>query len=200
MGSREELRQERRAQILEAAIEVFTEKGFGDATMDDIVACAGLSKGALYWYFESKDELINSIVGYVFERELAHAQQKVQGKERSREKLLVTLEMITASFEEMQPIMPILMEYWAMMMRDERIRNAIGGYYRQFYEFLRPIIRQGVERGEFHTQDVDGAVYALVALAEGMGILWAADPTTVDMKQNIYTGIRLLIAGLEAGE
>lgn len=200
MGSREELRQVRRTQILEAAIQAFTEKGFGDATMDDIVARAGLSKGALYWYFESKDELINSIVGYIFERELAHAQQVVQNKERSREKLLVTLEMITASFEQMQPIMPILMEYWAMMMRDERIRNTIGGYYQEFYEFLRPIIRQGVERGEFHTPDVDAAVYALVALAEGMGILWAADPTKVDLKQSIDKGIRLLIAGLESGE
>ncbi len=200
MGSKEELRRERRAQILEAAIQAFTEKGFGDATMDDIVARAGLSKGTLYWYFESKDELINSIVGYIFERELAHAQQVVQGEERSREKLLVTLEMVTASFEQMQPIMPILMEYWAMMMRDERIRNTIGGYYQEFYEFLRPIIRQGVERGEFHTPDVDAAVYALVALAEGMGILWAADPTKVDLKQSIDKGIRLLIAGLESDE
>jgi AcrR family transcriptional regulator len=199
MAPRDEIREERRGQILDAAIKVFAEKGFSEATVDDIVAQAGLSKGALYWYFHSKDELIASILDFIFERELAHAQEIVRGKESARDQLLVTLEIVMGSFEQMKPLTPILMEYWGMMMRDEVIRDAIAGYYREFYEFLRPILRLGVERGEFRAHDVDGAAYALVAVIEGMAVLWAADPTAIDLQENIGKGVHLLIAGLEEG-
>ena len=47
----------RRAQILEAARRCFGEAGYHKTKMDDIVSRAGLSKGALYWHFESKDEI-----------------------------------------------------------------------------------------------------------------------------------------------
>lgn len=199
MTPREEIRAERRAQILEAALRVFADKGFNEATMDDIVAQAGLSKGALYWYFDSKDELIHSIADSIFEGQLAHAQDIVQQEQTAPEKLLVTLEIVKGSFEQMKPLMPILMEYWGMIMREERIRESIAGYYREFADFLRPIIQLGVEQGEFHTENVEVAAYALIAIVEGTGILWAADPEAVDLEENIAKGVKLLIAGLEHG-
>src|SRR5262245_51077580 len=54
---REREREERRHQILEAAANVFKSKGFAAATMDDVAAAAELSKGTLYLYFKSKDDL-----------------------------------------------------------------------------------------------------------------------------------------------
>lgn len=58
---REREKQERREAILAAASAVFLEKGVGNATMEDIAREAELSKGALYLYFGSKDELFLSI-------------------------------------------------------------------------------------------------------------------------------------------
>ena len=49
--------EERRAQILEAALQCFASKGFHTATMDDLVRASGLSKGSLYWHFESKEQV-----------------------------------------------------------------------------------------------------------------------------------------------
>jgi len=49
--------EERRAQILEAALDCFASKGFHAATMDDLVRASGLSKGSLYWHFESKEDV-----------------------------------------------------------------------------------------------------------------------------------------------
>ena len=48
----------RRAQILDAAQACFSRKGYHGATMDDVVRLSGLSKGSLYWHFESKDEVL----------------------------------------------------------------------------------------------------------------------------------------------
>jgi len=57
-----EAKAERRSQILEAAKICFARKGYEQASIDDVCECAGLSKGAVYLYFKSKDELIWAII------------------------------------------------------------------------------------------------------------------------------------------
>ncbi len=54
--------QERRAQILDTALEVFARQGFKGSTIQDIANAAGISPGLLYHYFTSKDELLRAIV------------------------------------------------------------------------------------------------------------------------------------------
>lgn len=58
----------KRAQIIEAAVHEFQDKGFAAASMDTISACAGVSKRTLYKYFESKHNLFQSIVATLSER------------------------------------------------------------------------------------------------------------------------------------
>src|SRR5438105_10054730 len=53
---------ERPAEIIAAALAVFTEKGFAAARLDEIAARAGVSKGALYLYFETKEEIFRAVV------------------------------------------------------------------------------------------------------------------------------------------
>ncbi|MGH2515291.1 MAG: TetR family transcriptional regulator [Ktedonobacterales bacterium] len=52
-----------RRQILAAALEVFSRQGYAGTTLDDITASANLSKGAIYWYFESKADLFATLLG-----------------------------------------------------------------------------------------------------------------------------------------
>ncbi len=56
-----EYKEEARSRILEAAKQVFAEKGYRQATMDDVARKLGVSKGALYLYFASKEELFEAI-------------------------------------------------------------------------------------------------------------------------------------------
>lgn len=52
-----------RRQILAAALDVFSRQGYAGTTLDDITAAANLSKGAIYWYFESKADLFATLLG-----------------------------------------------------------------------------------------------------------------------------------------
>lgn len=52
-----------RRQILAAALDVFSRQGYAGTTLDDITAAANLSKGAIYWYFESKADLFTILLG-----------------------------------------------------------------------------------------------------------------------------------------
>src|ERR671922_2170619 len=69
MSPRPNVSDERKSQILNAAEDVFTQKGFDEARMDDIADKTGLSKGTLYLYFKSKDDLIIAILDHIFQYE-----------------------------------------------------------------------------------------------------------------------------------
>lgn len=56
---------DRPGEIVQAAMQVFAEKGFAAARLDEIAARAGVSKGALYLYFETKEDLFRAVVGQV---------------------------------------------------------------------------------------------------------------------------------------
>ena len=67
MSPRPNVTDERTSQIINAAEDVFTKKGFDEARMDDIAEQTGLSKGTLYNYFKSKDDLIIAILDRIFQ-------------------------------------------------------------------------------------------------------------------------------------
>ena len=59
---REQEKQARKNEIIEAALQLFSEKSFHEVTMDEIAIRVGLSKGTVYLYFENKDDLFFSII------------------------------------------------------------------------------------------------------------------------------------------
>ncbi len=59
---REKQKEERYAAILQAALRIFAAKGLQEATMDEIAQAAGLGKGTIYYYFSSKDALIEELL------------------------------------------------------------------------------------------------------------------------------------------
>lgn len=63
----QEIRDQKRKLIMEAALELFAEKGFATTSINLIAKKAGISKGLIYNYFESKDELITTIINIGFE-------------------------------------------------------------------------------------------------------------------------------------
>ena len=69
MSPRPDVSEERKDQIMNAAEEVFSQKGFSNARMDDIAEETGLSKGTVYLYYKSKDDLIIAILNRIFQRD-----------------------------------------------------------------------------------------------------------------------------------
>ena len=69
---------DRPGEIIAAALEVFSERGFAATRLDDVAKRAGLSKGALYLYFETKEELFRAVVGEAVGANLAHLEKAVQ--------------------------------------------------------------------------------------------------------------------------
>ncbi len=63
-----------RNQLLESALDVFSEKSFSDVTLSEIAERVGMTKGALYWHFKSKSDILSKLIGEIWldsDRELA---------------------------------------------------------------------------------------------------------------------------------
>lgn len=141
-------------EILDAALAVFTEKGFDAARVDDIAERAGLSKGAVYLYFDSKEALLRGLI----EREVAPVAMRLKtladsGGDDPKATLRLIVSLATQLVSDARvfatpklvlsvaPRFREIAEFYRKRVVDEAIA-AIGGLH-----------RKGVERGVFRDAD-----------------------------------------------
>ncbi len=198
MPPRPDVTEMRTAQIIEAAITVFAEKGFEGATMDDIADAVGINKATIYLYFDSKDALIQSIAEAIFARELADLRAAYDFPGTATERLIAYYEAMIADEPEVIPIMPILYEFYALGLRREDVRVVISDFISQSAGLLEAIIEEGIVAGEFAPTDARRAARALDALLSGMILHWVYAPEEVDIDAQLRYGVRLVFRGLAA--
>lgn len=174
MSPRPNVSLERQEQILNAAEKVFSERGLSGARMDDIVQEAGLSKGALYWYYKSKDAVILALMERVLERELRLATKLVESPEPAGERLQTLMRLALSDIAGMGRLLPLAYEFLAMASRRKAVRQAMGEYYRRYAALLSEIIQQGIDSGEFAELDVEQAALSVIAMLEGLALVWFA--------------------------
>jgi AcrR family transcriptional regulator len=196
MSPRPDVSEERKNQIIAAATKVFTERGFAEARMDDIVAESGLSKGALYWYFDSKDAIIVAILDRVFDWEAAHLDEILDREASAELKLERFVDVTLQDLKKMKPLMPIFFDFWSLSVRNKNINKAIKRYYQNFIDIVEPIIELGIQRGEFRIVDVRESALAIGALFEGTILFYAYFYDILNLETQFRTGLELILEGL----
>ncbi len=200
MSPRPDVSEERKEQIISAATAVFARLGFHEARMEDIAKEAGLSKGTLYLYFKSKDDVIAAILDQFYHRGLQDLQM-AQGYEGSIADLLVMMtQFLAAEAERMIGLLPIAFEFYALAARREDVRQSIKAYFQTYREALAMLIQMGIERGEFRPVDPQEVAITLAAIFEGLAILEATDPAVVRWETFGVKAVRLLLEGLHIEE
>ena len=196
MSPRPDVSEERKDQIIEAATKVFTKHGFADARMDDIVAESGLSKGALYWYFDSKDAIIVSILDQIFDYETTHFREILEQEDSAKAKLEVFVDATIKDLDRMKPLMPILFDFWSLSFRKKTIKLALKRYYQNFLDLIEPIIEEGIKKGEFRTVEVKETAVALGAVYEGTILFYLYFSDTIDIEKQFRTNLDVILEGL----
>ncbi|MCD7060659.1 TetR/AcrR family transcriptional regulator [Pelagibacterium xiamenense] len=95
-------------EIVEAALEVFARRGYAAARLDDIAARAGVSKGTLYLYFESKESLFEAVVSQSFAPNIEKVRAAIALADGRIGKLLPTLPPVLAHIMESVPVAAIV--------------------------------------------------------------------------------------------
>lgn len=197
MSPRPDVSEERKDQIIKAAEEVFTQKGFSDARMDDIAGETGLSKGTLYLYFKSKDELIIAILDRIFQREFKTLENADYSTMSAEQAINMFVETVSKDIKIMLRLMPIAYEFLALAFRNKLVQEALKMYLNRYMDILTPIIQKGIDDGEFRQVDAKEVAIAAGAVMEGTILLWVYDRSLVEPERHIRSGMKLLLEGVK---
>ncbi|MBN2118756.1 MAG: TetR/AcrR family transcriptional regulator [Anaerolineales bacterium] len=197
MSPRPNVSDERKAQILNAAEQVFNKKGFDLARMDDIADKTGLSKGTLYLYFKSKDDLIIAILERIFQGVFRQLERREGDELSATEAVSQFTEAAIRDYKRMLHIIPVAYEFLALAFRNKTVQKALKQYFRHYMDVLVPMIQRGIDSGEFRQVDPQEVAIAAGAIYEGTVLLWVYDSTLIDMERHIRSSIRLLLEGIQ---
>jgi len=163
-------REETRRRILESATQVFASKGFHNAAVDDIVKASGTSKGAVYFYFESKEQIFLSLVeGYAstLAQEIQTAVPRARGLVAQIEAAVVTL---VRNFQNHRDLAKIVLGDWLSMGPEyQGKRIALKA---MLVEVLRGYLDRAVEDGKIAPQDTETAAYVWIGAISEVVLRW----------------------------
>jgi len=198
-SNRELQRQERRQQILQAALTVFSERGFHGANVSDVAAAAGVSQGTIYWYFDSKEELLTAAILSFFDQFEQDTLAGLEGNETAADKLRALGRSMTKLAREMEGLFTLFMEYWASSKRREEAGQFWSGMLTEFKDVIVAIIQEGIERGEFRPVQAEPLVWAIMAAYDGLAAYTMLVPD-MDLAASSQVLVDTLVRGLLTNE
>lgn len=200
---RERRKEARPGELLDAALDLFVEKGFAATRAEEVAALAGVSKGTLFLYFQSKEELFKAVV-----RENLSGRFKEWGEE------FETFEGSTAD------MVAYCMNTWwervgatkasgitKLMMSEATNFPELAAFYQQEVilpgqTLIRRILQRGMDRKEFRPLDLDYAVYSLIApmiyliISKHSAGICVPSGMALDPKKYIDSQISMILHGM----
>ena len=189
---------ESKIHILNTALAVFAEKGFAKASMNDIVRASGLSKGGVYWHFKSKDDLIAAIFDQFFVEQLALLDVMLAGEGTAVAKLTQLATMTGQSVAAMASQFPTPLEFYALASREEGLATTLQTHFQSYETKITTLVDQGIAHGEFRSVDSQATAKTIIALFEGMLLIWAIAPEMMNLETQVETAVQLLLQGLQS--
>jgi AcrR family transcriptional regulator len=170
-----------RERLLRAAAAVFAERGFDRASVDDIAAEAGVSKGTLYWHFEGKDELFLALLEEQLGRSVESVLSLLQTAPPETDVAPQASDWFTSFVRDQRELVLLSHEYWTRAARDPQLRTI----YAQRQAGLRDAVAKaldaraeqlGAPAFDLPTSEV---ATAYIALYEGLSFWKLIDPDAI---------------------
>ena len=133
---RPDVSQERKAQILQAALELFSQSGYEAASMNDLAARCNLSKAAIYHYFDSKDAILLALTESIFQADTRELLALEQSPLPAEERLRTYMQSLVEAIQALKPLHGMFMEFYSQATRTDAIRGHLQRYYDQYERTL----------------------------------------------------------------
>lgn len=187
---------ETRARILAAAAARFTRAGYDATGVAEICEQAGVSKGAFYYHFPTKQAVFMAL----FDEWLLGVDlpfQSVRGAgETVPERLLDLAGMVQQVFESAAGRLPMFLEFWRQAAKEPEIWQATIEPYRRYRTAFAALIAEGEAEGSLRTVDPDLAARVLVSLGAGLVLQAILDPSGADWGRTAEDAVRMLLKGM----
>jgi len=194
-------KQAKRAQITQAAAEVFARKGFQGASVDDIAVAAGMSKGSVYGYFKNKEDLFYATFQAFQGELLLECEAVITAESTAIGKLGRCLMLSMSSLQQNIELFPLTLELCAAASSGparERFAVVMENLYSEFRAMTAGLISSGKASGEFRADVDEQAVAAwLVGGLDGLMLQYSFDQS-LDIKSWTENFLTMILRGIAA--
>jgi AcrR family transcriptional regulator len=198
---REERKARTRQKLLEAAAKVYARQGFEGATLDEVAAEAGYSKGAVYGHFGSKENLLMALMREHLAAEIAEQVSLFDRGKRTWDRPLTGSERWMEHLEENPDRFRLFVEVWSLAQRDERLRDQMANGLAAMRATMAGFAAASAADAGFDPEPETSTRFGevVIALSLGLPLIKLIDP---DAEPGPLLGvtISLLIRALETSE
>ena len=193
--------QETANRILNQAMRIFLEKGYHGTSIDDITQAAGLTKGALYWHFKSKEDLLKKLIRKYekgFLDNLIHAVTEAKGRASDKFEKYVRFNSAFAYYNR-ELCVSFTTLAAELVGAHHGIEPEIRRVYRKYQNFLSKLILQGKKEKIFR-KEINAVLAALIVIAFHDGILlqWSMNREKIDGEAYVNTFKKIMLNGMMA--
>lgn len=150
----------RKLELLDIAYKMFIYRGYENTSIDDIIAEAGIAKGTYYYYFESKEQTLEEVIGMMIDKEIEAAGAVLDSDIPVPQKIIGIIASIRPSPEE-QTIEGALMRPENSIMHQKIKRRLVE----KVVPLLTKAVEEGVEQGIFSCDNIPERVKMMLVLS-----------------------------------
>jgi AcrR family transcriptional regulator len=188
---------ETRGRILAAALECFSRNGYDATGVAELCATAGISKGAFYHHFPSKQAVFQALLDqWLRGLDSTLREERVTG-ETVPDRLRDQAGLVQQVFEAAAGQLPMFLEFWRQAAKEPVVWTATIEPFRRFRAMFAALVAEGVAEGTLRPVDPELGAHVLVALGVGLVLQGVLDPTGADWSQVAGQTIQVLLEGLE---
>lgn len=188
-----------KSRILESAAHVFSVQGYMNSSLDKVAEHAGLSKGAVYWHFSSKQDLFLAIVERHYEQQISYLADQVKSVVSAEDPVSALASWIESQLLCLQSseANSILFLEFLVSGRETEIRDRLQSLHRRMMDLVAELVHE-MQRQGFLAPDIDPYSLAVMldALLKGVLVEWVLDPRPELLKVLVQTISRMLWQGI----
>jgi AcrR family transcriptional regulator len=192
-----QLRSEKtQTRIMQAAIRCFAEQGYAAAGVAEICTAAGVSKGAFYNHFESKNALFVTLLKSWL-GDLDKSLEVIADQSTSFADMLALMaQIVEGIFDSYHEQIPILFEFWMQASRDEEIWKAAVEPIQHYQVFFTNLIQKGIDADNLENIDPEVGAQTVISLAIGLLMQSMLNPHSANWGEISQKSVQLLLNGI----
>ncbi len=187
MKSSSDKYESKKEQIIVAAEELFAYYGYAKTTLDDIAQKVGIKKNSLYYYFESKELLLNSIIARIFDSKSEQFNKQSAKSKSTFEKMKIFLKVfVTQRLDEEKQINITPAAYLEII---KVVEQSFSQFFLEAEKIFASILEEGMQRKELRKHDPGKAAKIILDFTRAMEYQMYSDSETQFIDENIYKNL-----------
>jgi AcrR family transcriptional regulator len=185
---------QRRVQMLQAALEVISERGYAETRIADVAERAGVSPALVIYYFKTKDQLLTEAIRYYDDTwyEVSQSRMATLATAAARLEEFVSMACLPEADPQPDSSWQLWLDFWAQAARNDAVAGVRRKSDERWRDAIAELVREGQDAGEFREIDVDNFAIYLSALLDGLTVQMALNDPVVDGPRAFELTMRLV--------